>query len=324
MEGSLVISLDYELLWGGIEKRFPDNYGQSNVRNVAEVLDRLSEMFERYGVRATIATVGLIMKDNAEQALKEQPLQKPSYKKEVLSPYNNDYIGRIKSEDEYLYFAPETVKKIMASKCFEIGTHTYCHYYCWEDGQTLEEFKADLQCAIEAAREMNIELFSIVFPRNEVKDEYLAVCSSLGIKAYRGNPKRFFNKQNTKIGRIFQRVLRIVDNYINISGHNTYSIDSLEIKEGCVNVPASRFLRPYSKRLAFLEPLRLRRIKKDIRYAAKHNQMYHLWWHPHNFGSNIQENLAFLERVLDEYKVCKDRYGMVSYSMKDIQDFKKI
>ena len=324
MAGCLVISLDYELLWGGIEKRFPEDYGQSNVRNVSTVLDRLTELFERYGVQATIATVGLIMKDNAAQALKEQPLPKPSYKKRVLSPYNNDYIGRIKKEDEHLYFAPETVKKLQASKCYEIGTHTYCHFYCWEDGQTLEEFKADLQCAIETAKSRNIELTSIIFPRNEVKDEYLAVCSSVGINAYRGNPKRFFNKQSTKIGRIFQRIARIADNYINISGHNTYTLDSLEVKEGCVNVPASRFLRPYSKKLSFLEPLRLRRIKNDIRYAAKHNQMYHLWWHPHNFGCNMQENLAFLEKVLDEYKVCNDRYGMTSYSMKDIQEIKMI
>lgn len=322
--GCLVISLDYELLWGGIEKRFPEDYGQSNVRNVAEVLDRLTELFERYGVRATIATVGLIMKDNAEQAILEQPLLKPSYKKSVLSPYNNDYIKRIKKEYEHLYFAPETVRKLKASNCFEIGTHTYCHFYCWEEGQTLDEFKADLQCAIDTAKAQNIELSSIIFPRNEVKDDYLDVCSSMGIKAYRGNPQRFFNKQKSKAGRIIQRLSRIADNYINISGHNTYPVESLEVKQGCVNVPASRFLRPYSKKLSILEPLRLRRIKNDIRYAAKHNEMYHLWWHPHNFGSHMQENLSFLESVLEEYKECRDKYGMTSYTMRDIQEIKMI
>lgn len=324
MPGSLVISLDYELLWGGIEKRSPEDYGLSNVRNVAEVLNRLTEMFEQYGVRATIATVGLIMKGNVEQAMNEQPALKPSYKNSKLSPYNSNYIGNIKTEHEHLYFAPETVKKLQSSKCFEIGTHTYCHYYCWEEGQTLEEFKSDIQFAIDTAKDQNIELNSIIFPRNEVMDGYLAVCSSLGIKAYRGNPKRFFNKQKSKLGRIIQRLLRIADNYINISGHNTYSIDSLGVIQGCVNVPASRFLRPYSKKLSFLEPLRLRRIKKDIRYAAKHNEMYHLWWHPHNFGSHMQENLAFLERLLEEYQECKERYGMVSCTMKDIIVLKMI
>lgn len=322
MSGSLVISLDYELLWGGIEKRFPEDYGQSNVKQVPEVLDRLVCLFEKYSVRATVATVGLIMEEDPEKALLASPTKKPSYEKSILSPYSNGYINQIKKQNEPLYFAPGSIKKLQETGCIEVATHTFCHYYCWEKGQTIEEFNADIESAINTAQRHNVSLKSIVFPRNEVTDDYLRVCSDHGITSYRGNPKHFFNKQKNKVARIIQRFLRIADTYINISGHNTYSIENLEIIEGCLNVPASRFLRPYSRKLSFLDGLRLMRIKKDIRYAAKHNQIYHLWWHPHNFGNHINENVAFLEKILNEYSQCHAKYGMRSYTMHEIQDIR--
>ena len=320
--GGLVISLDYELLWGGIEKRFPEDYGLSNVKNVPEVLDRLVGLFEKYGVHATVATVGLIMEEGVVQAIADAPETRPSYKKEVLSPYNNDYIKSIKKENEPLYFSPECVRKLRLSNNIEVATHTFCHYYCWEEGQTIEEFRSDIHKAKELALRYDVQLKSIVFPRNEVSDDYLKVCSENGISVYRGNPQMFFSKQKGRVKRIIRRLLRIADNYINISGHNTYRINELEENKGCLNVPASRFLRPYNKKLSALEPLRLARIKGDIRYAAKHNQLYHLWWHPHNFGSNINENMTFLENVLKEYSRCHTEYGMQSYTMREVQEIK--
>lgn len=322
VRGGLVISLDYELLWGGIEKRFPDGYGQSNVKNVPEVLDRLISLFEKYGVHATVATVGLIMEDDAVHALADVPKTTPSYKKGILSPYNNDYIKKIKKENESLYFSPDCVRKLHLSKNIEVATHTFCHYYCWEEGQTIEEFRADIQKAKELAQRCDVQLMSIVFPRNEVSDDYLKVCSENGISVYRGNPRMFFSKQKGRVKRVIRRLLRIADNYINISGHNTYSINELEENKGCLNVPASRFLRPYNKKFSALEPLRLSRIKGDIRYAAKHNQLYHLWWHPHNFGNHINENLTFLENILKEYCRCHTEYGMQSYTMHEVQEIK--
>ena len=68
------------------------------------------------------------------------------------------------------------------------------------------------------------------------------------------------------------------------------------------------------------EPLRIRRIKKEIQYAAKHNEFYHLWWHPHNFGVNLEKNLLILEELLKCYAMCKDKYGMKSLTMNEVYD----
>ena len=84
------------------------------------------------------------------------------------------------------------------------------------------------------------------------------------------------------------------------------------------NIPASRFLRPYSKRLAFMDWLRLKRITKSMTHAAKHGLTYHLWWHPHNFGINIKENLAFLEKILLHYEELSKKYSFRSVSMQQL------
>jgi hypothetical protein len=81
------------------------------------------------------------------------------------------------------------------------------------------------------------------------------------------------------------------------------------------NIPASRFLRPYSKTLAPLDGLRLRRIRRDLRSAAEKGRIYHLWWHPHNFGVNLDENLAFLESALQSFDELRSRRGMESLNM---------
>lgn len=78
-------------------------------------------------------------------------------------------------------------------------------------------------------------------------------------------------------------------------------------------------LWPYSPKLSFLEGLRLRRIKKEMVHAAKKGEMYHLWWHPHNFGANIEENLHMLEEICKCYKELYLKYGFSSYNMNEFE-----
>ena len=50
-------------------------------------------------------------------------------------------------------------------------------------------------------------------------------------------------------------------------------------------------------------------------HAAKHGLTYHLWWHPHNFGINLTENLAFLEKILQHYQKLAEKYSFNSVGM---------
>jgi hypothetical protein len=111
--------------------------------------------------------------------------------------------------------------------------------------------------------------------------------------------------------------VRLLDAYLNISGHNCYALKEVPC-EVPVNIPSSRFLRPFSNKLRLLEPLRMRRILADLTYAAKHGLIYHLWWHPHNFGDNTEANLTVLKTILDRYLSLKEAYGMESLNMGEL------
>ena len=52
--------------------------------------------------------------------------------------------------------------------------------------------------------------------------------------------------------------------------------------------------------------------------AARQGKIYHLWWHPHNFGKNMEKNFSFLAKVISHYEMLAKKYDMKSVCMKDI------
>ena len=107
-------------------------------------------------------------------------------------------------------------------------------------------------------------------------------------------------QRNKPDEKLIKRALRLIDSYINISGSNSYYLESINTEKP-YNIPASRFLRPVSKRLSKFENIRKKRIIKSLKQAALNQQVFHLWWHPHNFGVNIDKNIKFLENILSVF-----------------------
>ena len=57
--------------------------------------------------------------------------------------------------------------------------------------------------------------------------------------------------------------------------------------------------------------------------AAIKGEMYHLWWHPHNFGANIDENFYNLEQILKHFNYCRNKYKMQSFTMSELSTLVK-
>lgn len=313
--GALVISLDFEMMWGCHEWADVNGYGQSHIRNVRTVINRLTDMFDKYQIHATFATVGLIFCRDKGEALKYKPGELPSYTDMRLCPFNHQYIENISKESEDLYFAPDIIEHLKKQSNIEIGSHTFSHYYCWEDGQTVDQFQSDLDRMKEVAENCGVSIRSLVFPKNQTSDSYLSECSSHGIMQYRGNAVKYFGQPKNAFDGIKNRICRFFDAYVNIGGYTSIPYSDIDLSHTPVNIPASRFMRPFSRRLSLLEPLRLRRIKKEMHYAATHGELYHIWWHPHNFGADLEQNLSFLEDLLKYYQKCRALYNMQSYTM---------
>jgi hypothetical protein len=318
--GKFVISLDFELFWGFRGEISIEAYGD-NIKGVHTLIPQLLFMFDIYKVTATFCTVGFLFCETKKELLEHLPTRLPQYRERRYSPYNElmKSVGDNHQVDCY-HYAPQLIRLIQQYPEQEIGCHTFSHYYCLEPGQTIADFRADLVAAIKIAKKYGIQLTSFVFPKNQVNVEYLEVCKELGITCFRGTGDNWLTAPGSEEQRSqIIRALRLADAYINISGQNSYSDDYMR-HSNPIDIPASRFLRAYSPKLRLLEPLRLKRIQKGMTYAAKHNLTYHLWWHPHNFGINQEENLAFLRRILLHYQELHRQFGFQSYTMSQLAE----
>jgi hypothetical protein len=74
------------------------------------------------------------------------------------------------------------------------------------------------------------------------------------------------------------------------------------------------------KAITSFDSLRLRRIKAEMAYAARRGSVYHLWWHPENFGTHLAPNLEFLGAILDWFDYLKRTEGTQSLNMGELAD----
>jgi len=340
LSGIFTISLDFELHWGGFEKwplsvaghqspvtgnRQQAAYDQYFL-NTRQVIPRMLELFEHYDVHVTWAAVGMLLHKDKEELLKNAPSVKPTYKEHSLSAHH--FIEQVgignNEDDDPFHFAPSLVNKILQTRNQELGTHTFAHFYCNESGQTPEQFREDLRAAKRAAALYDIKLRSLVFPRNQFNDQYLKVCFEEGITSVRSNPMDWFwDIQSTQNESKWKRLNRGLDAYFRVGKKNTYKLQQLPLRDGIpLCLPASRLLRPYRPSELVLNDLKINRVRHEMERAAKRGEVYHLWWHPHNFGWYREKNLKGLERILIQYKAMQDKYGMESWNMGEIYDKK--
>ena len=312
---AFVVSLDFELLWGMRDKQSIATYGD-HILGEREAIPAMLKLFRQYGIRATWAAVGMTLFDRKEDLLRHLPDLLPTYERGALSPYGViDDIGDDERSDPY-HYGLSLARQILDCEGMELGSHTFSHFYCLETGQTAAQFRADLDASIATIGRLAERPASLVFPRNQYNPEYLSICADAGFACFRGNEAAWMYHGMAEAERpVAGRGARLLDNYLNLSGSNGFIPHE---EGGLINCPSSRFLRPFSQRLARLEGMRLRRIKGAMESAARAGRSFHLWWHPHNFGTNLNENLANLQALLHWHVALRDRYGVVPMTMGEV------
>lgn len=289
------------------------SYGAS-VLGARKAVPRMLDLFAKYNVAATWATVGFVFCGSRDELMACLPPEdsRPTYADKRLSNYAYlDEIGRNEAEDPY-YFGASLVDRIQQTPHQEIGTHTLSHYYCLEPGQTVAQFTADLQAALQLAQQKGIAIKSIVFPRNQFSDPYLQACRALGVRVYRGTRAQWvYRPAPDSHQTLLRRAGRLIDAHTGLLGSAPLGFDRLETS----NVPASQFLRPATGRLKPLHPMHRNTFKRGMSVAASKGNAYHLWWHPHNFGLDMEDNLSSMQDILDHFVGLRDRHGMRSASM---------
>ena len=315
--GWFTISIDFELNWGVRDSKTLKQYGP-NILGGRAAIPQILALFERKNIHATWAIVGMLACENKDEIYSLWPQKKPSYKDSKLNPYETFHqVGKNEIDDPF-HFGRSLVKQIADTPHMEIASHSFSHYYCLEPNIDQGAFKADVAASLQALEQYNKRVSSFVFCRNQFAEDDLLVLSELGFEVFRGNESAsiYAPKAKTRLPGI-RRAARFLDSYINVTGSNT--VGGLQRVHGVLNAPSSRFLRPYYN--DFSEDLKVRRILNAMKYASANNEGFHIWWHPHNFGFDIEKNLESLRLIIDYYQFLRDEYGMRSVNMAELPKF---
>jgi len=315
MRGTLVISLDFEMYWGMLDRVPLDSY-RDTLLGTRRAIPGLLDLFREFEIHATWATVGFLFFPTRQALARGLPQARPTYGTTDFSPY--EYMSRLGPDEERdpFHFAASLVDLIGDAPHQEVASHTFCHYYCLRDGQDPEAFRADVRATAAAAARHGVVLESIVFPRNQLNETYFEILQEAGIRAYRGKERRWWSgAREGRLPLLLVRALRLADSYLPISSSACYAPEAVEM-HGPLNLWASRYLRPGSGGL--LERLRRRRVRGEMTRAAHTGRIYHLWWHPENFGRSPERNLAALRDLLAHFHSLRTRWGMESLTMGEL------
>ena len=311
MAGTLIVSLDFELFWGMLDCSTLEAY-EENVLGGRKAIPQLLELFQKYDIHATWATVGFMFAKDYDELRRYFPEGDllPTYADGGITPYPLfEKIGKNEQEAPCFY-GQSLIRMVADAPGQELGSHTFSHFYCRERGQTPEQFAADMAAAKRIAEDQGYTLTSVILPRNQCEPEYTDVLRQLGFTAYRDEENDWIHEK-IKI-RPLKRLLRLADVYFPLTGLGGYIPKN---ENGIWNLVGSRMYKPILKPLRFLEGIKLARIRAQMRHAAKKGLTFHLWWHPHNIGVLTREHLEQLEGIFAYYQQLRETYGMVSLNM---------
>lgn len=278
--GVFVLSLDTEFAWGTFDQgglqRYAHHFNQER-----DIIRQLLAILDKYHAPATWAFVGHLLLDHCERSA--EGTTHPGVLRPRYQWYPHDWHHYDPGTDVHRdpwWYAPDALEMVLKAKTeHEIGTHTFSHIVVDDPDCTRAIFRSQIEACVELHHAWGLNLQSIVYPRNKIA--FLDTLAELGITVYRGRERSWYEGHNphlARAGHIADRTLAITP--------PTYSL--AELPQGnLVNVPASMF---YLARDGFrrLIPIasRVVQAKRGLRRAAARGELFHLWFHPFNLGSD--------------------------------------
>jgi hypothetical protein len=269
--GIFTISLDFELIWGTIDKPKHRRFRRLCTIEREQVIERLLELFAEYRISATWCTVGHLFLDRALDA-------------------DN---ARSTGADAPIFYGRDLVDKIRdCAVPQEIGCHTFTHAIFDDPQCTRSVASRELARSTWIAREMGVGMTSFAFPRNRIA--HLDLLPQHGFTAFRGQDTRWYERTSDR--RWFHRAGHLVDILC-----ATTPTPSLPVwhPEGIWEIPGSMLFTP-SHGLRCMVPAKTRvwRARRGLLAAAKAKKIFQLWFHPTDLVVRKEAMLDGLRQIL--------------------------
>lgn len=309
--GVFTLSLDFELIWGTLDKRGPDGFRKACELERQYVIDRLLALFVEFEIPATWCVVGHLMLDHCtcENGVKHQAIVPPNHS------WSPDWFAHDPCGDEEsfpLYYGRSLVEKIR--DCVvpqEIGSHSFSHVIFGDPGCSAATARSELAECVKAAGDLNIQMQSFVFPRNSIG--HLSVLRDHGFRIFRGLEPHWYNRVPV---HMFQRLARLSAVF---SGAEPPVVLPEKTPEGLWNVPASMLYFPMHgvRRLVPLD-LRIARARKGLDAAAHQKRIFHLWFHPTNLADEMEQMFEGLRKIFEYATGLRERDQLDFLPMKSV------
>jgi hypothetical protein len=262
--GVFCISIDFELAWAFVDDPDLESQFIGQIQRMERPVVRgLLELFHKYEVSATWATVGSL--------LEVQP---------VIRGHSS---GPVPLE---VWYAPDLVDQIRAATPEqEIGSHSFAHLVY--SRATRDQAAADLDAAARIHQAHGLDFVSFAFPKNAVN--HLDLLAQRGIRVFRRGASTELLSGFGRLGRFVDKLLPIAPRTAQAGLHETGLIEL----PGCMPLMARNGVR----RLVSPRVI-LCKARAALERAASQKSLFHFCFHPHNFYFHADVQFKLLEAIL--------------------------
>jgi peptidoglycan/xylan/chitin deacetylase (PgdA/CDA1 family) len=313
------ISLDFELLWGSFDSGKHRKFIARLARNggafdtTRSIVDRLLELFRKYEVRVTWATVGHLFLDRCEMqnGVKHADMPRPKHSWFARDWYAYDPCSDFRTEP--LWYGRDMIEKILAAEPrHDVGSHSFSHVIFSDAGCTAEVAEGEIRKCVELARSFDLKMKSFVFPRNQAG--HLDILRKYGFSVTRGNPPFWFFKFRN---RTLRRMGHVIDDVLAITPDCGLPEKSAS---GIWVAPVSMFLQSMDgARRLIPGSSRIRKAVRGIERAIREQSMFHLSFHPtENLCFQTDQMFDVLEKIVAHAARRRDEGKLQVMTMADI------
>lgn len=290
-QGVFTISIDVELAWGVFD--LPDVAGfLPAIGQTRVIVKELLTLFRRHGISATWAVVGHLFLDRCERqdGTIHPEITRPNH---AWFPYDwfRDDPGT-DCDAAPLWYGLDLVRAVReATPLQEIGLHSFCHMIYGDPGCSREAADSDLREARRVTEGMGIAPVSFVFPRD--LPGYLDLLAAHGFLCYRDQPSWWFRNLP---GRRLIQAGHLLDDFLGLPSPTVRP----RLEDcGLVNIPGSMLFR-HARGIRRIIPAmsRVRKARAGIQRAIARGEIFHLHFHPWNFGWSRGTLMAAFSRIL--------------------------
>jgi peptidoglycan/xylan/chitin deacetylase (PgdA/CDA1 family) len=311
--GAFVLSLDFELIWGTLDKRGPEGFKAACERERFEVFEPFLGLLEEFEIPATWCVLGHLMLDSCApvDGVKHPEIVRPTH-----AWHQDDWFVHDPCSDERRapsFYGRSLVKRLLAAQVpQEIGCHSFSHVIFGDPGCSRETAVSEIRACLRAAAGLGVTPRSFAFPRNRVG--HLDVLREHGFTCFRGPDPIWYAIGRGKYGR-----LKRAAHLAGVIGARRPPVVLPRRTKGLIDIPGSTIYFPANGvRRHVPVSRRVRRVLSGVESAARERRIMHLWFHPTNLADETQAMLGGLRTVFADVARRRARHELDTLSMGEV------